>query len=64
LTERFWKLSDVVAPVLERWSRREVDDHEAADDVLKAVIEGRDLGITRIVPIAQDRRTPESTQGV
>jgi LAO/AO transport system kinase len=41
LTERFWELSDGVAPVLERWSRREVDDREAADGVLKAVIEGR-----------------------
>jgi hypothetical protein len=27
--------------VLERWSRREVDDCEAADEVLKALIEGR-----------------------
>jgi hypothetical protein len=41
LTDRFWQLSDVVAPLLERWSRREVDDREAADGVLKAVIEGR-----------------------
>jgi hypothetical protein len=41
LTDRFWQLSDAVAPVMERWSRREVDDREAADGVLKAVIEGR-----------------------
>jgi hypothetical protein len=41
LTDRFWQLSDVVAPLLERWNRREVDDCAAADGVLKAVIEGR-----------------------
>jgi hypothetical protein len=34
-------MSIAVAPVLERWSRREVDDREAADEVLKALIEGR-----------------------
>jgi hypothetical protein len=41
LADRFWQLSDAVAPVLERWSRREVDDRAAADEVLKALIEER-----------------------
>ena len=41
LADRFWHSPIAVAPVLERWSRREVDDREAADEVLKALIEGR-----------------------
>ncbi len=41
LADRFGQMSIAVAPVLERWSRREVDDREAADEVLKALIEGR-----------------------
>ena len=41
LADRFGQMSIAVAPVLERWSRREVNDREAADEVLKALIEGR-----------------------
>jgi putative protein kinase ArgK-like GTPase of G3E family len=41
LADRFWHLFDAVAPVLERWSRPEVDNREAADEVLKALIEGK-----------------------
>ena len=41
LEDRFWQQSDAMELVLGRWSRRELDDHEAADEVLKALIEGR-----------------------
>ncbi len=41
LAERFQQQADRVQPVVERWRRRELDDSQAADELVKALMENR-----------------------